>query len=101
MIRRIVMPRRERVISLVLLLVGMVSAAWADSNVRIVRLSFVEGDVQIDRRDDQGFNHAFLNMPVVDQARVWTRNDARAEVEFEDGSTARLGPDTIVEFRDL
>jgi hypothetical protein len=76
-------------------------SAFADSQVRIVRLSYVEGDVQIDRGDGNGFNRAFLNMPVIEGARLWARNDGQVEVEFEDGSTARLTPDTIMEFGQL
>ena len=38
--------------------------AFADSQVRIVRLSQVDGDVQADRNTGQGFEKAFLNMPV-------------------------------------
>src|SRR4030081_1452042 len=77
------------------------ASAFADSQARIVRLSYVEGDVQIDRGDGHGFNRAFLNMPVIEGARLWTRNDGRVEVEFEDGSTARLTPETIMEFQRL
>src|SRR5262245_44683723 len=58
----------------------------ADSQVRIVRLSYVDGDVQIDRRDGRGFERAILNMPVTSGVRLRTGDDARAEVEFEKGS---------------
>jgi len=75
--------------------------AAAQSHARIVRLSYLEGDVQFDRRDGRGFDRAFMNMPVVAGARVWARNGGRVEVEFEDGSTLRLTPDTLVNFRDL
>jgi hypothetical protein len=41
-------------------------------------------------------------MPIVQGSRLWTRGeDALAEVEFEDGSTLRLTPDTAVEFQEL
>src|SRR5215472_8203431 len=75
--------------------------AWADSHVRIVRVSSLDGDVQVDRGDGQGFDRGILNMPIVHGARVWTRYDGRAEVEFEDGSTIRLTPNTIINFDDL
>lgn len=79
----------------------LAATAFADSQARIVRLSYVEGDVQLDRQDGRGFSHAFLNMPIVEGTKVWTRNDARAEIEFEDGSTVRLIPDTVLEFQQL
>ncbi len=88
---------------LVLMLTGFAApAAYADSNVRIVRLSLVDGDTQIDRRDGNGFQTAFLNLPVVEGQRLWARDDeARAEVEFEDGSTMRLIPQSLAEFSAL
>jgi hypothetical protein len=76
-------------------------SAFADSNARIVRLSDVEGDVKIDRDTGQGYEKAFLNMPITQGVRLWAGNDARAEVEFEDGSTIHLTPDTILQFTDL
>ncbi len=75
--------------------------AFADSSARIVRLSDVEGDVKIDRATGQGFEKAFLNMPITQGVRLATSNDARAEVEFEDGSTIHLTPDTVIQFTDL
>ena len=77
-------------------------AAWAGSHARIVRLSLIEGDgVEMDRGDGHGFDKAFLNMPVIHGSRVWTRNNSLAEIEFEDGSTIRMTPGTIIAFQDL
>ena len=75
--------------------------ALADSNARIVRLSYVDGEVQMDRRDGRGFEHAFLNMPLAPGTQVTTRDDGRAEIEFEDMSTVRLAPGTLVETQSL
>ena len=77
-----------------------VAPAVADSHARIVRLSYVDGDVQIDKSDGHGFGTAYLNMPVTHQSKLWAR-DGQAEVEFEDGTSIRLTPDTIVGFSDL
>lgn len=79
----------------------LASFASADSKARIVRVSHLEGDVQMDRRDGRGFGEAFLNMPVVERSRLWAREDGRAEVEFENGGTLRLTPNTLVEFSQL
>jgi len=87
---------------LVVLLCGLLAApALADSQARIVRLSDIEGDVQIDRRDGGGAQQALLNMPVVEGMRLWTGDAGRAEVEFEDGSTVRLVPNSTVTFSRL
>lgn len=84
-----------------LLMLPLSVAAMADSHVRIVRLSNVEGSVQMDRNTGQGYEKAFLNMPVVQGAVLATKADARAEVEFEDGTTVRLTPQSTLEFTDL
>ncbi|MGD0414108.1 MAG: FecR family protein [Terriglobales bacterium] len=76
----------------------LVVSASAESKARIVRLSDVQGTVQIDRAAGDGFDKAFLNLPVIEAARVKTGKDGRAEVEFEDGSALRLAPDSEVDF---
>lgn len=75
--------------------------ALADSQARIVRLSDVQGTVQIDKNTGLGFENAFLNLPITQGAMVKTGDRGRAEIEFEDGSTLRLTPDTTVEFGTL
>lgn len=76
--------------------------AFADSQVRIVRLSDLNGDVLIDRGAGQGFERALLNMPIVQGTKLWTKSqDARAEVEFENGSAVRLAPGSQVAFPQL
>ena len=70
------------------------------SKVRIVRLSEVKGDVQMDRAIGRGMENAVANLPVVEQTRMQTAMGA-AEVEFEDNSSLRMGPNSIVEFPKL
>lgn len=77
------------------------ASSFADSQVRIVRLSDVVGTVQIDRNVGQGFESALLNVPITQGARLQTKSDGRAEVEFEDGGVLHLAPDTLVEFPQL
>ncbi|MEO5935815.1 MAG: DUF6600 domain-containing protein [Terriglobales bacterium] len=77
------------------------TTAYADSQARIVRLSYLEGDVQLDRGDGTGYIRAFLNMPLLEGAAVSTTSSGRAEIEFEDGSTIRLIPNTTVFFTQL
>ncbi len=72
-----------------------------DSQVRIVRLSTVEGKVQVDRGANQGFEKAFLNLPITQGMALRTDIDGAAEVEFEDGSTLRMTPGTQVRFSQL
>jgi hypothetical protein len=76
-------------------------SAFADSQVRVVRLSAVQGEVKIDRNLGQGYEKAFLNLPITQGVKLQTRVDGRAEVEFEDGSTLRITPDAVIEFPQL
>jgi len=75
--------------------------AFAGSQARIVRLSDVKGSVQIDKNTGLGFENAFLNLPVTQGTQLKTGATGRAEVEFEDGSTLRLTPNTTVHFPEL
>lgn len=85
------------------LFVGVLAivSASAESKARIVRLSDVQGRVQMDRGTGDGFDKTFLNMPVVEGARLKTGDDGRAEVEFEDGSALRIVPNSEVDFTRL
>jgi hypothetical protein len=52
----------------------LTAPAFADSQARVVRLSEVQGEVQVDRNTGRGFEKTFLNLPhharpqVADQA---------------------------------
>src|SRR5262252_4579372 len=77
------------------------SPAFAESQARIVRLSDVQGSVQIDKNSGAGFESAVVNLPITQGTQVRTGDRGRAEVEFEDGSSLRLTPNTTVEFSKL
>jgi FecR protein len=86
---------------LVLMFALVTIPAVAESHVRIVRLSDVQGAVEVDRGAGQGYEKAFLNMPMVEGMKLATKADGRAEVEFEDGSAVRITPNTRVDFSAL
>lgn len=73
------------------------ASAPGTSKVRIVRLSQVRGIVQIDRHIGRGFENAIANLPVVEQSQIRTGVGV-AEVEFEDNSSLRIAPNSLVEF---
>jgi len=75
--------------------------ALADSHVRIVRLSYIEGGVQISPGDGGAYEKAIVNLPITEGSKLKTSDDGRAEVEFEDGSTLRIVPDSVIEFPQL
>jgi hypothetical protein len=81
---------------LLVLLPALPVSAAASPGVRIVRLSLALGDVQIDRNSGDGWEQAINNMPVIGGARIYAADAAKAELEFEDGSSLRLvGPGQI------
>ena len=75
--------------------------AFADSQARIVRLSDVQGSVQVNKNSGLGFERAFINLPITQGVQLRTGANGRAEIEFEDGSCMRLGPNTSIEFSHL
>ena len=85
----------------VLLVLASVACAQDTNNVRAVRISYVEGTVQI--LDDSGvvFDQAHANMPVTQDMHLKTGADGRAEVQFEDGSVARITPNSAIDFVQL
>lgn len=94
-------PRLHRMILTALTCALLALPALADSQARIVRLSDVQGTVQIDKNAGLGFENAFANLPVTQGTQLRTRDSGRAEIEFEDGSTLRVTPNSTVEFSTL
>ena len=84
-----------------LVLAFVATTVMAESHVRIVRLSDVQGPVEIDRNTGQGYEKATANMPLVEGMKLAAKAEGRAEVEFEDGSTVRITPNTKIEFTAL
>ena len=70
--------------------------AWADAApaVRAARLTFTTGYVHIDRPENAAGDPALLNMPLIAGQTIVTGEDGQAEVEFEDGSVARVTPNS-------
>lgn len=69
-----------------------------NNNVRAVRLSDVEGTVQLLDNNGVVFDQAHPNMPVTEGMRLKTGDDGRVEVQFEDGSVARVTPNSGISF---
>jgi len=71
------------------------------SYARIVRLSYVSGDVQIVRTDkSNNWEPASLNMPVQQGFTLGT-NNGRAEIELEHGSTIWLAENSVLQFTEM
>ncbi len=69
--------------------------------MNVARVSFVQGSVQLLAGQGTDFQQAVMNMPVVDGSRLQTGGDGQAEVEFGDGSVARLTPNSALQFDHL
>ena len=78
-----------------------VAAESGYSHVRIVRLSFVEGSVFVKRPGSAEWAKASVNTPIEQGFTVSTAGNGFAEVEFENGSTARLGQLSKLRFDQL
>lgn len=70
------------------------------SHARVVRLSLVEGDVQVISADQPGWQKAIVNMPVREGMSIATAQ-GRAEIEFESGATARIADNSVLQFTEL
>ncbi len=70
-----------------------------DSQARIVRISYVEGDVRLDT--GHGYESATMNVPLTERDWLQTGRDGWAEVQLEDGSLIRLAPDSVIVFTQL
>ncbi len=79
---------------------GTAAGPTAVSEVRIVRLSQVRGEVQLDRATGRGYEGAFANIPVTRGSKLRTGQGV-AEVEFEDNSSLRLAPNSVMSFSQL
>ena len=79
------------------------AAAWGQtySHARVVRLSFVEGNVTVQRSDIVDWAEAPINTPIQEGFKLSTAEGGFAEVEFENGSTVRLGQLSTLEFTQL
>lgn len=88
----------------VLLLGSAVPLASADqeySHARIVRLSFVEGTVTLLRPGSTEWANAAVNTPLEEGFQLLTDKGSFAEVQFENGSTVRVGELSLLKFDQL
>ncbi len=68
---------------------------------RAVRLSYVDGQVQISANKQVVAAAAVANTPLFEGSRITTADDGRAEIQFEDGSVARLSPNSAMTINEL
>jgi len=80
----------------VLAFVPQAAAEDGGPAARAVRLSNVEGQVQIAQGGEVLAQQAMVNAPLFEGAQITTAEDGRAEIQFEDGSVARVSPNSAL-----
>jgi len=73
---------------------GPASGPDAGRGTRAVRLSYVDGSVQLANGSTILASRALANTPLFEGTQITTADDGRAEVQFEDGSVARISPNS-------
>ena len=89
------------VVAGLLFLPTLAFAQQALSHVRVVRLSYLSGTVALKRPASTEWAKALVNTPIQEGFELSTSAGSFAEVEFENGSTARLGELSKVDFSQL
>ena len=59
-----------------------------------IRLSYLEGDVQINSESTRDWVIASPNMPLYDGNRLWVPDNGKAEIQFRNGTAVRLKENT-------
>ncbi|HMD84179.1 MAG TPA: FecR family protein [Terriglobia bacterium] len=85
----------------ILIVPTILSAQQNLSHVRVVRLSYVSGTVGVKRPASTEWAKGQVNTPIQEGFELSTAANSYAEVEFENGSTARLGEFSKVNFDQL
>ena len=67
---------------------------------RYARVGDLEGQVEVQHRAADPWQPALRNMPISELAWVRTAASSRVELELDEGSILRLGPDSLAELSD-
>ncbi len=68
---------------------------------RAVRLSYVDGQVRLTQGSEVLADKAVANTPLFEGAQITTSDSGKAEIQFEDGSVARLSPNSSLTLKVL
>ncbi len=93
-----------RRLSLLIVVMGVASCmafASDEGYSRIARISYLEGHVSFQHPNEVDWSAASINMALQPADRIYTGDDGRAEVEFDDGSVLRLAERTDLEVLSL
>jgi hypothetical protein len=79
-----------------LLLATSLRADETGQGTRAVRLGNVDGQVRVSQGGQVLADPALANMPLFEGTQVATGDDGRAEIQLEDGSVARISPNSAL-----
>ncbi|HEX9112746.1 MAG TPA: DUF6600 domain-containing protein [Nitrospirota bacterium] len=71
-------------------------SAFAE-DLGLVRLSLIEGDVQVLIQDTTDWTEATINLPLNERDRVWVDGDGKAELQIRGGVYVRADADTALD----
>ncbi|HWA83887.1 MAG TPA: DUF6600 domain-containing protein [Fimbriimonadaceae bacterium] len=69
--------------------------------VRLARFSYLSGPVTWRPADSGDWSRATMNLPLRQGAQVWVKGGSRSELQFDDGSTIRLGGGAVCSLQTL
>jgi len=76
-------------------------AQQSNPNVRAARLSYVEGGVQLAQGSQIMADPALANAPLFEGTEITTKDDGKVEIQFDDGSVARISPNSSLKIARL
>src|SRR5579871_2787225 len=82
-------------------LMSQMATAQNGGPVRMARISYIAGKASWRPDEEVGWSRATVNLPVRQGAEVWLAPGSRVELQFDDGSTLRLGDDAVVKLQTL
>lgn len=83
------------------LLLALSASAQTDAGNGVARVSFISGEVTIERGDSGDLTEAAINAPLVTGDRILTGPGSRAEVQFDYGNFVRLAPNAEIRMQEL
>ncbi len=89
---------KTRMTYLFVLFCALLVPAYAFANdLGIVRLSLIEGDVQVQIQDTTDWTPATINLPMNEHDRVWIPDNSRAELQIQGGVFTRADANTSLD----
>ncbi len=91
------MMRRLSILISIFGIAGLTAWANPDDDSRIARISYLDGYVSFQHPNEVDWSAASINMALQPEDRLYTGDNGRAEIQFDDGSVLRLAEKTDVE----